>query len=441
MKICLVSAFPPSKRQLNEYSYHLAKELKEYPEVELTVLADELENYDFAPDPTSSSGKSTAEIIDAEYNVVRCWKFGSLSTPLRILNQIRRIKPDVVWFNLAFSTFGAPKNPIPAFAGLSIPAMVHAAGFYTHITLHHIIEHVDFATSGIRLERLYRLGADMATQALLKVDSVSVLLSDYRNTLIQKYDAENVMIGTHGTFSTVPVPPDFSRRGNPDLRILAFGNWGTYKRLEPLMEAFPHVLAKVPNARLIVAGGNHPAAAGYWESIRAAQPSHLPIEFLGYVPQEDIADLFGSSSVLVMPYDSSTGSSGPAHQACEFGLPIVCADIKDFRCMAQDDEMAISFYRKNNSLDLADKLVDLLSSPELMRKMSLQNYEAGVQMCMSNVVHNYLRWFELQLCKSRLAKAVPDIEFVSRLPWSEEVRVRKTSNARLLAFTSKRIAS
>jgi glycosyltransferase involved in cell wall biosynthesis len=441
MKICLVSAFPPSKRQLNEYSYHLAKELKEYPEIELTVLADELENYDFAPDPTSSTGQNTAEVIDSAYNVVRCWKFGSLSTPLRILNQVRRIKPDVVWFNLAFSTFGTPKNPIPAFAGLSIPAMVHAAGFYTHITLHHIIEHVDFATSGIRLERLYRLGSDMATQALLKVDSVSVLLSDYRNTLIQKYDAENVMIGTHGTFSTVPVPPDFTKRGNPDLRILAFGNWGTYKRLEPLMEAFPHVLAEVPNARLIVAGGNHPAAAGYWESIRAAQPIHLPIEFRGYIPQDDIADLFGSSSVLVMPYESSTGSSGPAHQACEFGLPIVCADIKDFRCMAHDDEMAINFYEKNNPQDLAGKLVELLNSHEMMRRMSLQNYEAGVQMCMSNVVHNYLRWFELQLCKSRLAKTVPGIEFVSRLPWSEEIRVRNSTSERILAFTSKRVAS
>ena len=434
MKICLISAFPPSKRQLNEYAFHLAKELKQHSEVELTVLADELENYDFAPDPRSTSGKSTAEMIDQEFNVIRCWKFGSLSTPMRILNQVRRIQPDVVWFNLAFSTFGAPKNPIPAFAGLSIPAMIRAAGFYTHITLHHIIEHVDFATSGIRLEKLYRLGADIATQALLKVDSVAVLLSDYRNTLIQKYDADNVMIGTHGTFSTMPGPPDFSRRGNPDHRILAFGNWGTYKRLEPLMEAFPKVVAKIPNARLIVAGGNHPAAAGYWESIRAAQPPDLPIEFLGYIPAEDIPALFSSSSVLVMPYDSSTGSSGPAHQACEFGLPIVCADIEDFRCMAKDDEMAISFYRKGDAGDLADKLIELLSSPELMRQMACQNYEAGVQMSMANVVQNYLRWFELQLCKSRLAKAVSGIEFVSRLPRAEPVRVKKSSSAGILAF-------
>ena len=53
-----------------------------------------------------------------------------------------------------------------------------------------------------------------------------------------------------------------------------------------------------------------------------------------------------------MPYDSSTGSSGPAHQACEFGLPIVCANIPDFCCMAEDEDMAIGFYRKGDAIDL-----------------------------------------------------------------------------------------
>ena len=163
------------------------------------------------------------------------------------------------------------------------------------------------------------------------------------------------------------------------------------------------MLEKIPNARLVIAGGNHPAAAGYWESVRDAQPAGLPIEFLGYVQEKDVPKLFATSSLLVMPYDSSTGSSGPAHQACEFGVPIVCADIPDFRCMAADDDMAIIFYKKGDSSDLADKLVNLLQSPELQRKMSDYNYEAGVQMTMANVSRNYLRWFELHKFKRSIA--------------------------------------
>lgn len=399
MKICLVAAFPPSRRQLTEYSFHIAREMQRYKDVELTVLADELENYDFNTDADGKSQTARQQEELPGFHVVRCWKFGSLSTPMRLLNTIRRLKPDVVWFNLVFSSFGEPANPFAAFAGLSVPALTRAAGFYTHITLHHIIEHVDFASTGVRHERIYRMGTGVATWALLKAHSVSVLLSAYRRTLMEKYSAQNILVGTHGTLSAIPSEPDFTKRGNPEHRILAFGHWGTYKRLETLMEAFPSILAKVPNARLIVAGANNPAAPGYWESIRAAQPAGLPIEFRGYIPQKNVPELFHTSSVLVMPYDSSTGSSGPAHQACEYGLPIVCADIPDFRCMAADDDMAINFYKKGDTADLADKLVAVLQSPELQRQMSEHNYQAGVQMTMAAIVRNYLRWFELSQLK------------------------------------------
>ncbi len=407
MKICLVATFPPSGRQLNEYAFHIARELQEQPDVELTILADELTNYDFATDQhgQSLSGDQQAELPG--FNVIRCWDFNRLTTPLRLINTIRRIKPDVVWFNLVFSSFATPENPVAALAGLSTPALARACGFFTHITLHHVIEHVDFAAAGVRNERLYRMGTDVATRALLKADSVSVLLPGYQRTLRAKYSAQNVLLGTHGTFASRPSPPDFSKRGNPELRILAIGHWGTYKRLETLMEAFPHVLKKIPNAKLVIAGANHHTRAGYWESIRAAQPPQLPIEFRGYVPEDDIPDLYQSTSVLVMPYDSATGSSGPAHQACEYGIPIVCADIADLREMAVDEDMAVSFYQIGNAHDLADQLVTILQSSELQRRMAEHNYTAGVRMTMTCVVRNYLRWFELQKFKKAMGNGHP----------------------------------
>jgi glycosyltransferase involved in cell wall biosynthesis len=405
MKICLVATFPPSGRQLNEYAFHIARELRRHPDIELTILADELTEYDFATDGNGRSidGKKQEELPG--FNVIRCWDFNSLRTPLRLAHTIRRIKPDVVWFNLVFSSFATPENPVAAFAGLSAPALIRSLGFFTHITLHHILEHVDFAAAGVRHNPLLQFGSDLATRALLKADSVSVLLPAYQRTLISKYAARNVLLGTHGTFAATPEPPDFSKRGNPDQRILAIGHWGTYKRLETLMAAFPKVLEKIPNARLVIAGANHHTRAGYWESIRAAQPAHLPIDFLGYVPEEDIPNLYQSTSILVMPYDSATGSSGPAHQACEFGVPIVSADIPDLREMAVDEDMAAAFYQTGNAGDLAEQLITILSSPELQRRMAEHNYRAGIRMTMSSVVRNYLRWFELQKSKKTLRHA------------------------------------
>jgi glycosyltransferase involved in cell wall biosynthesis len=399
MKICLVATFPPSGRQLNEYAFHIARELKGRPDIELTILADELTDYDFATDEKGNSLNAPQQTELPGFHVVRCWDFNSLKTPLRLINVIRRIKPDIVWFNLVFSSFATPDYPVAALAGLSAPALARAFGYFTHITLHHVLEHVDFAAAGVRRERLYRMGTDIATRALLKADSVSVLLPGYQRTLIAKYAAKNVLLGTHGTFAASPTPPDFTRRSNPEIRILAIGHWGTYKRLETLMEAFPVVLKEVPNAKLVVAGANHHTRAGYWESIRAAQPAHLPIEFRGYVPEEAIPDLYQSTSVVVMPYDSATGSSGPAHQACEYGVPIVCADIPDLREMAADEDMAVSFYRTGDAKDLAEQLITILTSTELQRRMAEHNYTAGVRMTMSSVIRNYLRWFELQRCR------------------------------------------
>ena len=405
MRICLVATFPPSGRQLNEYAFHIARELQRNPDVELIILADELTEYEFATDQNGEPLKVSEQAELPGFNVIRCWKFGALSTPVRLLNTIRKLKPDVVWYNLVFSSFATPENPFAAFAGLSAPALTRAAGFYTHITLHHIIEHVDFAAAGVRRERLFRLGTDLATRALLRAHSISVLLPGYHRTLISKYSAENVLLGTHGTFASIPTPPDFSKRGNPDQRILAIGHWGTYKRLETLMEAFPRVLEQVPNARLIVAGANHHTRAGYWESIRDAQPPHLPIEFRGYVPEEDIPELFQSTSVLVLPYDSATGSSGPAHQACEYGVPIVCADIRDFRGMVEDEDMAVRFYETGDPADLASQLIAILQSPGLQRQMAQHNFAAGVEMTMTSVVRNYLRWFELNRRKKEIGDA------------------------------------
>jgi glycosyltransferase involved in cell wall biosynthesis len=403
MKICLVATFPPSGRQLNEYAFHIARELQRLPNVELTILADELAAYDFATDSNGKPLSASTQQELPEFNVIRCWKFGSMGSPARILSAVRQIKPDVVWFNLVFSSFATPDNPFAAFFGLSAPALTRAAGFYTHVTLHHILEHVNFAAAGIRRERMLRMGSELATRALLRAHSVSVLLPHYRRTLVQKYSARNVLLGTHGTFAPNPTPPDFSNRGNPDLRILAIGHWGTYKRLETLMEAFPAVVEKIPNARLIVAGANHHTKPGYWESIREAQPKHLPIDFLGYVPEEAIPDLFRSISILVLPYDSATGSSGPAHQACEYGVPIVCADIADLREMVTDEDMAVSFFTKGDAGHLARELTTILQSPDLQRSMAEHNFASGVQMTMGTVVRSYLRWFELKKCQNEIA--------------------------------------
>jgi hypothetical protein len=267
---------------------------------------------------------------------------------------------------------------------------------------------VELKDVGVRHERLYRFAGAVATRMILLSNSVSVLMPGYRKILNDKYGRDNVHLRAHGLLARRPEFPDFSRRGTPTHRILAFGKWGTYKRLELMIEAFKLLTPKLPEAKLVIAGGNHPQAAGYVESVQKENEGNPQIEFRGYVPEDELADLFQESSVAVMPYTSSTGCSGVAHLACAFSVPIVSADLPDFRQMAQSEELAIEFYPPGDAQGLAECLYRLLNDPEKQYAMATQNFSAALRMTMPNVVQKYLRHFELQ-------QRVQTLKFVSRV--------------------------
>lgn len=379
MKICLVTSFPPSRDALNEYGFHMARELQQIPGVTLTILGD-----DYSPVQPELDG----------FSVVRCWKFNSLSNPWRVLRAILREGPDVVWFNLGFASFGG--KALPAFLGIAIPALARLAGFYTHVTLHQLMETVNLKDAGVRIPFLYRLGGFLATHIVLFANSVSVMLPAYRSVLVEKYGRGAIYVRRHGIFSARPEYPDFAQRGNPEHRILGFGKWGTYKRLEPLIEAFDDVVREVPEARLVIAGTDHPKTPGYLRSVRAKLCNRRDITFTGYVAEDDIPQLFQSSTVAVLPYSSSAGSSGIAHLACTYGVPIVASEIPDFRRLVEEEGLAIDLFPAGSVVELAQCLTALLQNRDRQVEMALQNVSAALRMSMPEIIRQYLRTFELR---------------------------------------------
>jgi glycosyltransferase involved in cell wall biosynthesis len=274
------------------------------------------------------------------------------------------------------------------------------------------MDNIDLKDAGVRFPQLYRAAGYLATRMLLMANSISVLLPAYRRTLIDKYRGENVHFRAHGILSTRPEPPDFSLRSNPEHRILAFGKWGTYKRLDLLIAAFRELAERMPNVKLVVAGSNHPMTPGYVESIAEQLKDDSRVEFTGYVAEEDIPKLFRSSSFLVLPYSSATGASGVAHLACEFGVPIVSAGIQDFREMAWDEGIAIEFYETGDAQDLASRMYALLNDDQKMREMSEQNFSAALRMTMPQIIRQYLRAFDLH----QRARALEPISRFRRIP-------------------------
>lgn len=375
MKIALITAFPPSRHALNEYGFHVAEQLRQEKCVDLTVLGD------YLPTPADEL---------PGFQVTRCWGFGRHGNLATLLRAIRRVKPEVAWFNLGFASFGA--RPLSAMLGLMTPAAARLSGVYSHVTLHQLFETVDLADAAVTSPRLYRAGGWLATHLLLSANSLSVLLPAYRQTLDEKYRRGRVNVRSHGIFAGRPDPPDFTRRGNPTHRILAFGKWGTYKRLELLIEAFHRAAAKFPNVKLVIAGGDHPKTPGYVRSV-AQRHADDRISFLGYVPEESIADLFREASLTVLPYTSSAGSSGVAHLAAQYGVPVIASDIQDFRELAEHEGIAIQFFTPGDADALVEQLLLALNSPDDLKEMAWRSHAAGVAMSMPQVVREYIRSF------------------------------------------------
>lgn len=384
LRVALVTAFPPGRGDLNEYGYHLACALRDHASVELVVLADD----------------SEASADSAGFNMKHCWRFNSALSVFRVLGAIREVRPDVVWFNMGFSTFAS--SPLLASFSITLPLLVRLMGYYTHITLHTIFERINLLDAGVRHPALYRAAGRVATQLLLLSGDVSVLMPSFRSELLKSYRAtpDRIHFRPHGTFSGTNISASV-RPVSSEQVILAFGYWGTYKKLDLLLQAMEEIVRQVPYAVLEIAGTNHPNTPAYLESLAERCQGRAEVRFLGYVAEEDLPALFARARVLVLPYSSAAGTSGVVRQACQYGLPLVAAEIPEFVEMAEEERIAIEFYPQGDNHALAQHLIRYLESDELCRRSSHQNLEAAQRMPLADVVDDYVQHFQQRLQDSR----------------------------------------
>ena len=238
------------------------------------------------------------------FDVIRCWKFNRLATPLRLLNTIEKVKPDVVWFNLVFSTFATPDHPVAAFAGLSVPAsdpssVITRTSPCTTSSSTSISPAPEFGRTDVSSGKRPSHQSPCSKQIRFRSCFPDIGARCSRNTQPRMscwartgYLRPSESSGFFKTRKSRPPHP---------------GDWtlGDLQAPGDLMEALPMVLKRVPSQIDRCRG----------------QPSHQA-RLLGIDPritkrcanrvsricaEDAIPDLFGTTSVVVMPYDSATG--------------------------------------------------------------------------------------------------------------------------------------
>jgi glycosyltransferase involved in cell wall biosynthesis len=379
-RVALVTAFPPGRGDLSEYGFQLARVLKDSFGLTPLIYADLHSGVDHHPDDELPG-----------YNVTRCWRFNSVASFVTLLSKIRKHRPDVVWFNIGLSTMA--NQPMPAMAASALPCLCRVLGYNTHVTLHAFSENVDFEHAAVSSPALYRFGARLATRLLLRSDGVHLMLPSYREQMLKTFGSrrQNIFVHPHGIFGYGPEDETPAQR-TPGA-VLAFGSWGTYKRLECLMEALPTIRRSLPAAQLWVAGGDHPKARRYLQDCAARYRDVPGVHFLGYVAEEHVAGLFRRASVAVLPYNSSAGSSGVVHLACEHQVPIVAADIPDLRELAEFENLHLAFFPANDPKALASELLRVLADDSIGKSLTEHNLRSVSKLTLREIVADYLRTF------------------------------------------------
>lgn len=413
LRIAVVTTHPPGKGSLNEYAFHFVRYLRQKPEVaEVVLLADELpagQAYHFETaeeDPELAASCYMAPVV-----ALACWRFNAPTNALRILAAVRQTRPDVVLFNVQFASFG--KGKIAGALGLTAPLLVKLAGYPTIVLLHNIMETVDLRSAGFgsnpRIEALIRFSGNIITRLILAADLVALTIPKYVEILQAKYGAKNVLLAPHGSFEAASAVPDLDLPPGP-LQIMTFGKFGTYKRVETLIEAFRLLLARptagraTPLLELVIAGTDSPNAAGYLEGLRQQYAAVPGIRFTGYVAEEDVPRIFTEAAVVVFPYTSTTGSSGVLHQAGSYGKAAVLPKIGDFAEIIAEEGYTGEFFEPGNAASLADAIARVIDDPQHRRELGAQNYAASSGLAMDDVVDWYLLHFGELLKTQRKGK-------------------------------------
>ncbi|MFK7001163.1 glycosyltransferase [Flavobacterium oreochromis] len=381
MKLAVITSFPPSKVTLNEYGYHLVKNFVQKEEVsELILMCDKT---------------NEAKQLDFDHyekvKVNECWSFNSYKIIFTICKAVITSKPDAILFNLQFVKFGDKK--IPAALGLLLPFILRILGFKTMVLMHNILEQVDLDTAGFTknklMQNIYNAIGSSLTFFILKSNKVSVTINKYVEILKSKYKVNNVILIPHGSFETIS-KPNFDLPSGPR-KIMAFGKFGTYKKVEILIEALQEI-RKIYNdpIEVVIAGTNSPNTPGYLENIQKKYSDIKGLIFTGYVQENDVEKIFTESTVVVFPYTSTTGSSGVLHQAGSYGKAVVLPNLGDLALLIEEEGYKGEFFESESVESLTKAIHKILKDDNYRKELAYNNYKVASTLTMDKIADKYL---------------------------------------------------
>ncbi|WP_159023710.1 glycosyltransferase [Formosa sp. L2A11] len=386
MKLAIVTAYPPSKIALNQYAYHLVKHFRQKKDItEIVLLTDK------------TRGEKDLEFIEngCKVTVKKCWSFNSFSNLFSVTRAITNTKPDAILFNLSFKKFG--NNKIAAAFGLMLPLICKYKKIPNIVLLHNIFEEVDLERSGYAsnklMKKFYGFIGTTLTGLVLHADTVVVTEQKHLEILELKYLATHIKFIPQGSFE-LPLEPNYILPTEGPMKIMAFGQFGTYKKVEGLIEAVELVRDKTGlDLEIVIAGTDNPNVPGYLAKVKEKY-KHVPqLRFTGFIIGNEMSDLFKESAVVVFPYTSPKGSLGILHEAGNHGKAVIMPGLGDLAHFVKDGGYKAEFFNPKSITSLANAIDNIVTNNAHRIRLGQANYKAATAFPMSKITDIYLETF------------------------------------------------
>jgi glycosyltransferase involved in cell wall biosynthesis len=177
-------------------------------------------------------------------------------------------------------------------------------------------------------------------------------------------DERVINVIPHGNYDIYLKAGETSPASNPEPgRVLLFGRMKKYKGLDVVIRAAPIVAEKIPNLKIILAGRG--------EELNRFEPQLKNNPFFEirnkYVPVREVAELFSSSSLVVIPYIEAS-QSGPLHLAYTWGRPVVASRVGAIPESLSHGREGL-LVPPNDPRALANAMIEVLGNPDLSLRL------------------------------------------------------------------------
>lgn len=163
--------------------------------------------------------------------------------------------------------------------------------------------------------------------------------------------------------------------------VLFFGRLEEYKGINVLIDSFPLIRERHPNASLTIAGDG-PVAP----SLQPADGIDLRI---GYIPEDEIEPLISRATVVAMPYLDAS-QSGVGLLAVRRGVPLVVTRTGELPGLVEDEAMVVE---PGSATALCEALSRAIESDSVANRERIRDF-ANSRFSWLNVIDDYLEIFE-----------------------------------------------